>query len=209
MGVGTVFEPVLIQRKQSVGIRGEREVGPLTGIIIAFSKIEDARKLKNVLVRSGHSVIAVCSTGAQAISHADGLRDGIVLCGFRLPDMMYSELADNLPEGFELLLMASGHVLEECAGSGCLSVAMPLKVYELIDTVDMMVQTIERRRRKRKSAPQKRSGGEQALIGEAKGLLMERNHMTEEEAHRYIQKSSMDTGTNMAETAEMILSMMR
>ena len=36
-------------------------------------------------------------------------------------------------------------------------------------------------------------------------VLMERNHMTEEEAFRYIQKSSMDSGTNMVETAQMIL----
>ena len=34
---------------------------------------------------------------------------------------------------------------------------------------------------------------------------MERNRLTEEEAHRYIQKCSMDSGNHMAETAEMIL----
>ena len=39
-------------------------------------------------------------------------------------------------------------------------------------------------------------------------LLMERNHLTEEEAHRYIQKSSMDNGTNMVETAQMILTLL-
>lgn len=38
---------------------------------------------------------------------------------------------------------------------------------------------------------------------------MARNNMTEEEAHRYMQKSSMDSGTCMAETAQMILSMMQ
>ena len=37
---------------------------------------------------------------------------------------------------------------------------------------------------------------------------MERNHMDEEEAHRYLQKCSMDSGTNLAETAQMVLSMM-
>jgi AmiR/NasT family two-component response regulator len=34
---------------------------------------------------------------------------------------------------------------------------------------------------------------------------MERNQMTEEEAHRYIQKISMDSATNLVETAEMLL----
>ena len=38
---------------------------------------------------------------------------------------------------------------------------------------------------------------------------MSRNHMSEEEAHRYIQKCSMDSGTNMVETAQMVLTMMK
>jgi len=38
---------------------------------------------------------------------------------------------------------------------------------------------------------------------------MERNNMSEEDAHHYIQKCSMDSATNMVETAQMILSLMR
>jgi len=39
-------------------------------------------------------------------------------------------------------------------------------------------------------------------------LLMIRNNMTEEEAHRYMQKTSMDSGTGLTDTAQMILSML-
>ena len=42
---------------------------------------------------------------------------------------------------------------------------------------------------------------------QAKSILMERNGMTEEEAHRYMQKCSMDSGTNIVETAQMVLSL--
>lgn len=181
----------------------------MTSIIIVFSRIEDARSIKNILVRSGHQVTAVCTTGAQAISYADGLNDGIVICGYRMCDMIFSRLLEDLPAGFEMLLMASRNVLKEYEGSSCLSLAMPLKVHELVDTVDMMVQNIERRRRRRKMIPKERNVEEQALIREAKALLMERNNMTEEEAHRYIQKCSMDSSTNMVETAQMVLSVMR
>lgn len=48
---------------------------------------------------------------------------------------------------------------------------------------------------------------EQELIKQAKELLMDRNHMTETDAHRYLQKCSMDSGTNMVETAQMIMSL--
>ena len=53
----------------------------MANIIVVFPKIEDAKNIRNLLVRYGFSVSAVCTTGAQAISTADGLDDGIVVCG--------------------------------------------------------------------------------------------------------------------------------
>ena len=85
---------------------------------------------------------------------------------------------------------------------------MPLKVRDLVNTLEMMSQAQARRRRKQKAQPRKRSEEDQFLISKAKALLMERNHMTESEAHRYIQKCSMDSGTNMVETAQMVISLM-
>jgi response regulator NasT len=82
-------------------------------------------------------------------------------------------------------------------------------VHELVDTVGMMSQGITRRRKKLREKKPVRNEEETAIILHAKGLLMERNSMTEEEAHRYIQKHSMDNGTNMVETAQMVLSMFR
>ncbi len=141
---------------------------------------------------------------------ADSLNDGIIICGYKLTDMIYSQLHENLPFGFEMLLMASQQII----GSGvierdimCLS--MPLKVHDLINTVDMMSQGIERRRRKLRAKPKERNAEEVRLIKDAKEVLMNRNHMSEEEAHRYIQKCSMDSGTNLVETSQMVLTMMK
>ena len=182
----------------------------MTSVIIALPKIDDAKSIKNLLVRSGIPVAGVCTTGAQALALADGLNYGIIICGYKMTDMIYSQLHDDLPFGFEMLLMASQQIL----GGGmvdkeimCLS--MPLKVHDLINTVDMMIQTIERRKRKQRLKPRERNPEEVALIKQAKEILMNRNHMAEEEAHRYIQKCSMDSGTNMVETAQMVLTMMK
>ena len=72
-----------------------------------------------------------------------------------------------------------------------------------------MSAAITRRRRKAKQKPKERNEEEVALIREAKELLMTRNNMSEEDAHHYIQKCSMDSCTNMVETAQMVLAMMR
>ena len=105
-----------------------------------------------------------------------------------------------------MLLMASQHILAGCMDNDIVCLAMPFKVLDLVSTVNMMMQTVQERHRRKRETPRERSGEEVRLIQEAKYLLMERNHMTEEEAYRYIQKCSMDSGTKMTETARMVLS---
>ena len=83
---------------------------------------------------------------------------------------------------------------------------MPLHSRELINTIHMMTMDLARElKRREKKLPKRRSAEEQKTIDAAKALLMERNQMTERDAHKYIQKLSMDSGNNLVETAEMIL----
>ena len=51
-----------------------------------------------------------------------------------------------------------------------------------------------------------RSTEEQKTIDDAKHLLMEKNNMSEEDAYRYIQKNSMDSGNSLVESASMVIS---
>ena len=103
--------------------------------------------------------------------------------------------------------MASQRVLAEVQGGGMIGLVMPLKVHELISTIDMLSQGILRRRKRRRGALKVRDEKENAVVASAKQLLMARNNMTEEEAHRYLQKHSMDNGTNLVETAQMLLAL--
>lgn len=179
----------------------------MTNIIVVFARMEDARSIKNILVKNGFGVTAVCTSGAQALGYADELHDAIIIAGYRLMDMICVELKANLPRGFEMVVMASQRVLTEVSGNGIIGLAMPLKVHELVNTIDMLSQSMIRRKKKQKEKPRVRDEKEDAIIGNAKQLLMTRNHMTEEEAHRYLQKHSMDNSTSMVETAQMVLAM--
>ena len=179
----------------------------MTNIIVVFARIEDARSIKNILVKNGFGVTAVCTSGAQALGYADEFHDGIVIAGYRFTDMICVEVKESLPKGFEMVVMASQRVLADVAGSGIIGLAMPLKVHELVNTVDMLSQGIVRRRKKRRERPAVRNEKEVLTLETAKHLLMMRNNMTEEEAHRYLQKHSMDNGTSMVETAQMVLAL--
>ena len=79
----------------------------MTNIIVVFARMEDAKSIKNILVKNGYSVTAVCTSGAQALGYADEYRDGIVIAGYRLADMICVEVRENLPKGFEMVVMGS------------------------------------------------------------------------------------------------------
>lgn len=177
-------------------------------IIVAFSKRENVAGIRNVLARSGMEVSAVCLTGAKVLQYADTWNDGIVVCGHRLQDMPYTQLRENLPDPFQMLLIASPDKWIDELPDGVIGLPMPIKVYDLVNTMEMMMQTLDRQRRRRKARSKERSAGEKETIDRAKALLMERNGMSEAEAHRYLQKSSMESGTNMMETAQMVLTLM-
>ena len=180
----------------------------MVSVIVAFPALENGKRIKNILVQHGFHINAVCTAGAQVLQHADRSDRGVVVCAARLQDMMCSQLREYLPACFEMLVLAGpGSWEEPMEHTGYMP--MPFKVYELVNTLEMTVQSMAVARQRRKSRPGQRSQEENQAIRQAKELLMAQKQMTEGEAHRYIQKSSMDSGTGLGETAQMILSMFR
>lgn len=121
--------------------------------------------------------------------------------------MVCEELRRLLPSSFDMLLIASPAKWSKRDTEGMICLSMPLKVHELLSTIEMMLEARKRRKRRKRTRPQERSAEEKELILKAKALLMDRNTMTEPEAYRYIQKCSMDNGTSLTETAQMIISL--
>ncbi|SFG15875.1 response regulator NasT [Lachnospiraceae bacterium C7] len=186
----------------------------MNNIVVAFQKEQNARSIKKILTQSGYTVTSVCQTGAAAIANARNLESGILVCGSNFVDMMYTEIYEYLPESFQMLLVASPNAIDNRFvikdPERLVSLYFPIKVHELLETVEMMDYSANRRRKKRKQQKRKqgRTEEEKKLISQAKGILMERNNMTEDEAHRYIQKRSMENGVGFVETSQMIISLL-
>lgn len=178
----------------------------MSRIIVVSPKSKETECVRNMLMRYGMEA-AVCSTASRVLSLAHQAENGVVICSFQIRDMHYSQLAEYLPEYFELLLLASPAELENCP-LGMMVLTYPVKAHDLAGTVEMMLAQQARRLKKNKRPVKKRTEEEQNYINNAKLLLMERNCMSEQEAFRYIQKCSMDSGTDMAETAQMVLMLM-
>lgn len=173
----------------------------MRGIIITFAKIEDGKRIETILQRNGFSDMVVCMSGAQTLAECERFSGGLVISGYHLTDMYYVELKENLPETFSLLLIGSERIISHCE-AGIMAVAMPLKVYELVNTVKLLTQQHQKQMRPKSKF---RNEEEEKLVRKAKQLLMERNHISEQDAHYYLQKISMDTGRTIVESARMVL----
>ena len=176
-------------------------------IVVVLPKLENAKKMKKILLEHGFQTVFACSSASSALQMVGEYSYGLVISGYRMPDMYYLDLVDCLPRDFESILLGSEETVAQ-VGAGILSLTMPIKAYDLVNTADMVLRQLERRIKKKTRTPKKRSEKEQNYIRNAKFLLMERNYLTEEEAHKYLQKCSMDNGTNMVETAQMILTLL-
>jgi len=179
----------------------------MTEVIVAFPKMEDAKVIKNILVKNGYSVMGTVVSGASAISLADSLNGGILVSSYQFPDMVYSELRADLSDRFEMLLVCNPVRMTSRVEEGIVFLPLPLKVHDFVDTIDMMSARLLRERRKRRINPKMRSESDRLVIDKAKSLLMNRNTMSEEEAHKYLQKCSMENGSNLVETAQMVISL--
>lgn len=172
----------------------------MKGIIIAFSREEDGKNVKRALERNGYENLILCTSPSQALQEAALMEEGILICSVRLKDMHCSGLREYLPPAVELLVIGTEARLSECPPD-MMTVAAPVRVFELVNTVRMMMGEKTSNVRSRKT----RNGEDEKAVRQAKRLLMERNRLTEEAAHRYLQKRSMETGRTMGETARMVL----
>mgnify|MGYP000063747537 CR=1 FL=1 len=172
-----------------------------------ISQAGGCKSIRNILVKMDSPLIAAVPR-CQTLQYADDLHNGVVVCGYRLTDMIYSQLREDLSEQFDMLLLASRRFTSEVDDKRIRCVAMPLRVHELLASVDAAIEESELRKKKARQQPKQRNVLDKQQIMLAKDLLMKQKGMTEEEAHRYLQKSSMANGVNMIETAQMVLSIL-
>ncbi|MCP1108864.1 AmiR/NasT family two-component response regulator [Lachnospiraceae bacterium PF1-21] len=176
------------------------------GVIVVFPNKDNGINIRNLLTKNGIEVLGVCTTGAQALQLTETLERGVVISGYRLADMMVLELRDYLPKDLNMLLITAPENLAGVASENIIGLPMPLKGYELINTVGMLINDYAVYRKKKRKQKKMLTEEEKAIVAQAKELLIGRNQMTEEEAHRFLQKSSMDKGQRLVDTALEVIS---
>lgn len=169
-------------------------------LIVAFEGDKQRELVRETLETGGMPPHIVCRTGAEVLRAALNSGRALVVCGHKFPDMSADELTYDLGSSAIVLVVGKNVQLDFCEHEGIFKLPAPFSRSELLTSVSMLMQLAE----KTLTLPPRRTADEEALVGEAKAILM-RAGMTEAQAHRFLQKRSMESGERLANVARRIV----
>jgi len=180
--------------------------------IIADDEAIQRMDLRDVLTKQGYLVIGEAGDGQSAVNLARELRPDLVIMDIRMPDVDGIAAAGTLTQekiAPVLLLTAFGdqELVERAKDAGVVNyIVKPLRESEVVPAIDITLaryseyRTIEEENHTLVEKLETRK-----IVERAKGLLMEKQGLSEQEAFRKIQKASMNNRKSMREVAEAIL----
>jgi response regulator NasT len=170
-------------------------------LVVAFDNEQTITRVREMLASASLTPRSTHRTGAEIVRAVRFMGGGTIVCGVKLLDMTADQLYTDLEGMAHMLVIGKPLHLEMYATCDVFKLALPINRFDLSASVRMLLQ-LEEMDHKRKN---RRTARENQMIEGAKELLQSTFGMTEAEAHRYLQKRSMDAGVRITETAAMII----
>lgn len=183
-----------------------------TRILIADDESIILMDLREMLTNLGYLVVGEASDGQSAVNMARELKPDLVIMDIKMPGMDGIEAAKILTEekiAPVLLLTAYSQqdLIERAREAGVIGyLVKPFRESNLAPAIEVTLARFEEFRAVQKEVEDLKEALEtRKLVDRAKGILMDTQGLTEQEAFRRIQKMSMNTRRPMKEIAEAII----
>ncbi len=171
-------------------------------VFVVFGGDKTANKVAAMLKTGGIYPNAILHTGASLLAALNQYDEGVVVCGTRFKDTVLLDILDFIPDIFHVVTVGTMDHLDDLPNDRVFKLSVPLDRTDLIYSVSMLMNINNHRALIHN---QFRTENEEIIIQQAKAVLIHKYHMTEEQAHRYMQTKSMNTGEKMINIARLIL----
>ena len=168
--------------------------------------------LKGQLEALGHKVIGEASNGKEAVNLARELKPDIALLDIKMPELDGIEAAKKItqerPIPIILLTAFSERELAERAAEANVAAYLmkPVSEQDLLPAIALAVSRFKEFQSLHQEVDDLRDALEtRKLVERAKGILMRRLNLTEEEAFRRMQRRSQNENKKLGEIAEAII----
>ncbi len=171
-------------------------------ILVAFSNPKISETVAKMLTYGNFRPSYICSSGSELRKQINYYHNGIIICGYNLKDCSIIQLAEDIPQNFSIVLIGNKSQMELFENDRIFKLAVPLHKEDLIYSVSMLLNM---EITANKHYTNIRNDEDQKLIRLAKESLIDTYSMTENQAHKYMQKKSMDSGKKLVDIAKIIL----
>ena len=183
-----------------------------TRVIIADDESLIRMDLREMLTNLGYLVVGEVADGRSAVNQARELRPDVVIMDIKMPDMDGIEAAKVLTEekiSPVVLLSAYSQrdLVQRAREAGVVAyLVKPYREEELSPAIEVaLARFAEFKDLQKQVADLQEALETRKLVDRAKGILMDKQGLTEAEAFRKIQKMSMDNRKPMKDVAEAII----
>ncbi|HEV2459186.1 MAG TPA: response regulator [Ktedonobacterales bacterium] len=183
-----------------------------TRIVIAEDDTVIRMDLKEELQRQGYLVVGDAADGQSAVNLTRELRPDLVVMDIRMPEMDGISAAEiltreKLAPVVLLTAFSDAELIERARGAGVVHyVTKPWRTSDLKPAVEIALSRFQEfRAMESKVKDLEDHLTTRKVVEKAKGVLMEKHKITEQEAFRRIQKASMNNRKSMKDIAEAIL----
>jgi two-component system, response regulator PdtaR len=183
-----------------------------TRVIIADDESLIRMDLREMLTNQGYLVVGEVADGRSAVNQARELRPDIIIMDIKMPDMDGIEAAKTLTEeriAPVVLLSAYSQrdLVQRAREAGVVAyLVKPYREEELAPAIEVALARFQEFKELEAQVTDLQQALEtRKLVDRAKGILMDKQGLTEAEAFRKIQKMSMDNRKPMKDVAEAII----
>ncbi len=183
-----------------------------TRVIVADDESLIRMDLREMLTNLGYLVVGEVADGRSAVNQARELRPDVVIMDIKMPDMDGIEAARVLTEeriAPVVLLSAYSQreLVQRAREAGVVAyLVKPYREEELTPAIEVALARFAEFKDLQKQVSDLTEALEtRKLVDRAKGILMDKQGLSEAEAFRKIQKMSMDNRKPMKEVAEAII----
>ena len=181
-------------------------------ILIADDESIRMMSLRKQLAALGHRVVAEASNGEEAVALAAATQPDLAILDIKMPGADGIEAAQRItrerPIPIILLTAYNEAELVERAAQANISAYLmkPVAEEDLLPAITLALIRFRQFEALRREVSDLREALEaRKIIERAKGILVRRLDLTEEEAFRRLQKQSQDSNRKLAEVAEAIV----
>jgi response regulator NasT len=181
-------------------------------IAIADDEQDVCEYMQDVLPRLGHELVAVAATGRELVEKVAQTKPDLVITDIKMPDMdgIDASIQANSKHQVPVILLSAHHDAELLMRSGADHImaylVKPVKVADL-ETAIMMARLrfSQFLAVAAEAANLRQALDDRKVIERAKGFVIKRLRVDEEEAFRRLRKFANDQNRKMVESAQMIV----